>query len=367
MSLKELHQTHPWKTINKFMPYALKKGFTEAEVKQFFKNHVMKDKYKIDNSQFFMPIYGKTPGCYQFDTLIQSRKAAIPYFLIIININTRKAYSYPMMNKGKDEVLNALKKFVDSVDEVNTMTSDQDKAYINDNIIDFFNQHDIDYITTEDNNHNILGIINRFIRTLRDFNKERDFTEESMKACIDEYNNSKHSTTGIVPNSFSKADEEKYIKDMKELTDKIVSQKSFMLNKGDKVRYVIDKPTIGKKRSNLSQDCYIVDSMNGNGYNIMAKDSSVAYYPRHKLVLSKTGNVGESLNDGKRGIVDKIISYDPKTDKYEVIYEGGVKDKIKAKNLRETNPTHLSDLEIEYWSNQKNKVPESIMKYKGLK
>lgn len=364
MSLQELHQIHPWKSINKFMPYALSKGFSEAEVKQFFKNNVMKDKYKIDNSQFFMPIYGKTSGCYQFDTLIQSRNASVPCFLIIININTRKAWSYPMKNKGKDEVLNALKKFIGSVKDVRTLTSDQDKAYLNDNIIDFFNENNIDYTTTEDNNHNILGIINRFIRTLRDVNKERDFTIESMNRCINEYNNTEHSSTGITPNSFTKADEEKYIKEMDKRTEEIVSQKSFMLHKGDKVRYVIDKPAIGKKRSNLSQDCYIVDSMNGNGYNIMAKDNSVAYYPRHKLVLSKSGSIGESLTDGKRGIVDKILSYDPKSDKYEVVYEGGVKDKIKAKNLRETNPTHLSDLEIEYWKNKN--PPQAIMKYKGL-
>ena len=360
MNLLDLHNLHPWKSINKFMPYAISNGFSKEEVKRFFKENVMKDKYRIDNKNFYLPIYGKTFGCYQFDTLVQSRTATVPAFLITININSRKAYAYPMMNKGKDEVLKAFNKFIRAVPDIKTLTSDQDSAYLSNSLIDFFKEHNIDYITTEDNNHNILGIINRFIRTIRDINKERDFTVESMKRILDEYNDSIHSATGKTPNTFTANDEIQYIKKMENITSKITSQDSFMLKKGDKVRYIIDKPTIGKKRSNLSPDCYVVDSMNGNGYNIRAKDDSIAFYPRHKLVLSKTGNkaspgtlsIGETLNDGKRGIVDKILSYDEKHDKYEVVYEGGVKDKIKSKNLRETNPTRMSAIEVEFWKNK---------------
>ncbi|MGI6156063.1 MAG: hypothetical protein ACOYEB_09070, partial [Enterococcus lemanii] len=92
--------------------------------------------------------------------------------------------------------------------------------------------------------------------------------------------------------------------------------------------------------------------------------NSVATYPRHKLVVTSKGRIAETLDSDKRGIISEIISYNPKTDKYKVIYEGGVKDEIKAKNLRETNPTSLSRMEIEFWKNKD--APPTISKYKGL-
>ena len=370
--LEELHQKHPWRSINKFMPYALKKGYSEAEVKKYFRDNVLKDKLKINQSQYYLPIYGKSDGCYQFDTLIQSRNAVRPKgsgtvgsvppaFLIFININSRKAYAYPMNNKGKDEVLRVMKHFINS-NKPTTLTSDQDSAYLNQDVIDLMLENNIDYRTTEDNNHNILGIINRLMRTLRDLNKDRDFTTDKMNDIINLYNNTTHSSTGKTPNEFTAEDEQKYISQMESLTNSITSQETFALKKGSKVRIVLDNPVIGKKRSNLSPECYIVDSVNGYGYNIIAKDKSVATYPRHKLVISTNGKIAETLNNDKRGIISEIISYNPKTDKYKVIYEGGVKDEIKAKNLRETNPTQLSRMEIEFWKNKEK--PPSITKYK---
>ena len=362
--LEHLRSVHPWRSINKFMPFASSKGFTKSEVQKFFKENVMKDKLKINNSQYYLPIFGKTSGCYQFDTLIQSRGSIPPAFLVFININSRKAYAYPITNKGKNEVLRVLKIFL-SENETYDLTSDQDSAYLNDDVIDFLNSKGIEYHTTEDNNHNVLGIINRFMRTLRDLNKERDFTVEGMKRCVNEYNNSYHSALSKSPNEFTSNDEKEYITKMYELTKSITANNGFMLNKGDKVRIVLDKPAIGKKRSNLSSECYIVDSLNGYGYNVKSKDDSVAFYPRHKLVLSKNGNIAQTLNNGKRGIVAEIISYNPRSDKYKVVYEGGVKDEIKAKNFRETNPTRLSKMEIEFWKT-KDDVPSTITKYKGL-
>ena len=364
MSLKldELYKQHPWRSINRFMPYALNKGFSESEVKAYFKEHVMSDKLKPVNKNFYLPIYSKVTGAYQFDTLIQSKRATIPAFLIFININSRKAYAYPMNNKGVNEVLRVLNDFI-SNQKVKTLSSDQDAAYLSKAVVDLFIKHGIDYRTTEDNNHNKLGVINRFIRTIRDYNKNRDFTTEGMNKAINEYNNSIHSSTGIEPSKFTSKDEEEYIKRMDELTDSITSNKDFILNKGDKVRVILDNDHMTKKRSNLSPECYIIDSMNGRAFNIMSLDKSVATYPRYKLVLCKKGKVAETLNDGKRGIIEKIINYDERTDKYEIIYEGGVHDKIKAKHLRETRPTRLSEIEIEYWKDKTKNIPSSISKY----
>ena len=95
---------------------------------------------------------------------------------------------------------------------------------------------------------------------------------------------------------------------------------------------------------------------------IKAKDHSVDYYPGYKLVLcSKNIPLAETLKDQKRGVVEKILDYDIKKDKYSIIYEGGVKDKIPAKNLREGEPLKLSSMERAFWVHKD--LPAKIKDY----
>lgn len=359
--LSQLHSKYPWRSVSKFHSKAAEHGFSRDQVSKYLATNVVHDKQRIKARKYHLPIYGRYYGVYQFDTLIQSRDAIVPAFLILININSRKAYAYPMMNKGVNEVLKALKQFLNdaSVKPVE-MTSDQDSSYLSQQVVNFFIEHGIDFRTTEDNNHNILGIINRFIKTLRDLNiNNRDFTVQSMNRCIRAYNTTKHSSTNIAPNNFNESDYEEYVARMEQITSDIRAQSGFDLKIGDKVRVILEHPTIGKKRTNLSHDYYLIDSERGNGYLIKAQDGSVDYYPRHKLVKSGTGNFAETLKNDKRGIVKEITAYDSKDQTYSIVYDEGTRDVIKAKNLREAHPTRLGPLEIEYWKRHKN-IPESI-------
>ena len=95
-SLEALHKSSPWKSVSKFLPIALKNGFTESQVREFFKKNIVHDKLNVKSRQYFLPIYGSQSGVYQFDTLIQSKRAQPNSFLIVININSRKGYAYPM-------------------------------------------------------------------------------------------------------------------------------------------------------------------------------------------------------------------------------------------------------------------------------
>lgn len=359
--LQELYNNSRWKTFNKFYPIAAEKGFKKQEVRNFLNKEVVHDKLKIDSSKYFLPIYSKTPDSYQFDTLIQSKNSSPSAFLIFININSRKGYAYPLRNKNKDSIMNALKEFVDEV-HPKTLTSDQDSAYLSNEITSYLLENNITHYTTERHNHNILGIINRLIRTLRDLNRDRDFTVESMNKFMKIYNDSIHSTTGIPPNKFNSINEQKYIQKMNDKTDAVLNDKDFKLRPGDKVRVVIDFDAMKKRRTKLSPDYYIVDSEQGNGFLIKAADDSVAYYPRHKLIKSSTGKYASTIDDASFGIVDEIIDYNEKTDKYTVIYEGGVKDKIPSRNLRGNKPTHLGVMEIKYWKNKT--IPERLKRYR---
>ena len=357
-TIDELHEKYPWRSVVKFTALAKRYGFDEKEVKDFMSNNVIHDRKqkKVE----YLPIFSKISGGYQMDTFIQ--KGGINY-LMIININTRKAYAYIMNGKGKDEVIKALNKFFNEVKDVKSITSDQDAAYLSSDVLEYLKERNVSYHTTEDNNHNILGIINRFMRTIRDMNGYKGvINEERMNEMVKAYNDSPHrGIGGMSPNEMSKDKEEKYIEDKKkEIRQKEVK---YNLHSGDRVRVMLEKKKIGKNRSNLSHESYIVDYKKGNMYAIRSVDGSVDNYPGYRLV--KCGNdipLAKTIKAGKRGIIDEILKYSEKTDRYKVKWVGGEEGWTASKNLRETAPLKLSDMEREYWVKQKN-IPNEIRKW----
>ena len=68
-----------------------------------------------------------------------------------------------MKTKGTKDVIEALSKFFNEVKDVKVLRSDQDAAYLSNKTLEFLRDKGVRYLTTEDENHNVLGIINRFI------------------------------------------------------------------------------------------------------------------------------------------------------------------------------------------------------------
>ena len=124
-NLQQLFNKYPWKSERKFVPLAKKHGFKEKEAREFIKSVVHDKRIKV--KPVYLPIYSESGDSFQFDTLIQKKGFN---FLVFVNINTRKAYAYPMKNKGTSEVINALEKFFREVRGVKVLRSDQDSAYL---------------------------------------------------------------------------------------------------------------------------------------------------------------------------------------------------------------------------------------------
>lgn len=363
MNLNELYKNFPFKSPKKFIPIAVEHGFSKHEAEEFLKSLVHDHKYNPE--QYYLPIYSEQRNAYQFDTLIQQRGKP---FLIIINVNTRKLYAYPMEDKSSKSVNEALMKFKNEVEKaakqhgdkespITNFTSDEDASYLSNQTLKFMRDNHIDYRTTTTHDHNRLGIINRVIRTLRDMNAERDFTNESMARCVKAYNNSIHSSIGMKPNEMNAKQENNYIEDMRQITD----YKRSSLPIGSTVRTVIPK-TFSKRRNQFSEHAYIVDSMVGNKYLIRAKDDSVSVYPRHQLYHERNKNIkiADSIDNASTGIVKKIVSYDSRRNKYHVIYEGGVEDDIGPRALRIGRPAVMSDMEKDFWKNQREHIPKKL-------
>ena len=166
-------------------------------------------------------------------------------------------------------------------------------------------------------------------------------TCDDVQQFINAYNEQVHTSTGVAPNRFSERDERNYIAKMDMKDYDVRAQDHFKLKVGDKVRIVYGNKPLQKKRTNLPKEHYVIDSVDGNGYIIKAMDESVAYYPRHKQVKDSSDSFAAILDNGKRAIINDIIGYNERSQKYKVIYTDNSVDYIKAKSLRETNPTSL--------------------------
>ena len=351
--MKALYNDFPFRSARKFVPLALKNGFTKQEALEFL-DSLTHDKKFNRQTEMMLPIYSRHRDGYQMDTLVQSKRATPHYFLILININSRKLFAYPMSSKDSSAVLQALKSFTSQV-SCSSITSDQDAAYLKPEITKFMIDHHIDHQTTFTNDHNRLGIINRAIKTLRDINQERDFTTQSMKRALNAYNNSIHSSTGKEPNDFTQADEDHYIQAKTHETDEKANQ--FNLPKNAHVRIMNPPTPMKKKRLNLTREAYKVAYKTGNKYVVKALDNTASEYPRYRLVQDSKAKLASTLGTN-RAIINDIISYNK--GKYKVRYDNNALDTLPVRNLREGRPTRLSKLEVRYWRRQKQSIPNEI-------
>ena len=355
-SLADVYRKYPVNTLSTFTRIAKRYGFSAKDAKEYLTNQVIHDQ-KIPPPQF-MHIYSKVPNAFQMDTFINQKQSGGTNYLMFINMNSRKAYAFPMRGKGSIEVIKALNQFLSHEPDCISLLTDQDKAYLSNDVLDWMREHNIAYKTTVDEDHNKLGIINRFMRTVRDMASKKGITSNispaAMKDIIESYNEIPHKGINYKsPNEFTEEDEQEYIKHQDSINP-------YKFNDGDKVRLVLDKSPLKKHRTNLSTEAYTIDSRVGNQFLIKSKDKSVDTVPGYKLVKSRANvPLAHTLKEGKRGIIQRITGYNAKSNQYNVIYEGGVIDKIPTSSLRESNPTKLSRMEREYWIKHKP-IPLSI-------
>lgn len=352
-TLKKLYEQYPFKSPKKFVPIAIEHGFDKQDAINFL--DTITHDHRFNPKEYYLPIYSEQRNAYQFDTLIQQK---LKPFLIVININTRKVFAYQMNDKSSKSVNEALQEFKNEVKDITNLTSDEDSSYLSAQTLEFMKKNKIEYRTTTKHDHNRLGIINRVIRTLRDLNHERDFTRESMSKCVKAYNNSIHSSINKKPNDMTPKDENNYIYKMRTITD----YKRSNLPIGAHVRTVLPK-TFSKRRTQLSENAYVIDSIVGNKYLIRAKDDSVALYPRYQLYKENKNNtkIADTIDNASTGIVKEILNYNPKSNKYKIVYEGGVEDYIGPRALRIGRPAVMSEMEKDYWTKQKNHIPQKLL------
>ena len=376
----------PFRSQEKLTREILKQEPT-ADRKQIRK-HIRKrlhDMKPRDPKTYYYRIFSSQPRSYMHDLLEnpKSNKSDPPYFHIFLNINTRFAVAYPLQSKSSSSINQSLKKFIDSY-HPSKLTSDSEPAFVSNENMNLLKSHHIQQLIIQDlvHNHSSLSLIDRFIRTLRDMNQPvpsspnesthqefKSFSIPTMDKLIKIYNNTYHSsikTEPILMQSNPKLETD-YIFRMSEhrLNQERISDFHLPINAF--VRYQIPTMNNTKKRSTYSFEAYKIDSRNGNLYNISAQDGTTMTLPRFKLRLChRSGKLPKNIKWSKtipdrwNGTIDRIISHNPTTNKYKVLFtvpnQPSVQDEIPAINLRGKYPHLTSEIESEFHRSQRNQI-----------
>ena len=353
---------------------------TEKEIKKQFPNidnKKLRDiiKKRLHDKRFSreykkiyqLKIFSSFPGAW-FSDIYDNLAGNNPrYWQIFINTNTRFAVALELNSKTSDDINNNLKIFIPNY-KPRKITSDEEPGLITEKNLNYMKDNNCGLFIIQEQNHSALGIIDRFIRTLRDMNRpkeigkndssDKEFTfisKQKMKDFINKYNNTVHSTTKHTPKEMMDNPqlEKEWIE--KCLTRKEEQEliKDFKLKEGDLVRFSIPNDKMSKRRYQTTREAYKIEERNGNIYTIIAKDGTTRELPRWRLVkVDKNENyrLGKTLGTDK-GIVEKINNYVGKSSanvKFKMPDGSTYNKTISRRELRFPTPQLKSKLEIDF-------------------
>ena len=337
---------------------------------------------KFKQKPYYYHVFSHVTRSYQHD-LLENPRSDIPnqdvphYFHIFININTRFAVAHPLKSKSSQEIHESLDQFIQKY-KPSKLTSDSEPAFTSSQNTKLLSDNNVQQFIVQDlaHNHSTLSIIDRLIKTLRDMNtpkptskhesthpKFKSFSIPKMNKLIKIYNNSYHSAIKTEPEIMQNNPEleSEYIFKQSErrLNQERIS--NFQLKPGAFVRYLLPTVKNHKKRFTTSFEAYKIDSRSGNLYNIIAQDGTTITLPRFRLILAhKSGKLpdnikwAETIPDRWNGTIEKIISFNPKTNKYRVQFTTPNNeskpyiDEIPAVNLRGKYPQFISEIEKQF-------------------
>lgn len=377
------------KQINKFIDKRHYKGFDYLykHVKNNFPNINKKELQELIEkrlqdkfikewqiNQYMVKIFSSRPDTWFHDLMDNGNNNNPRYWHIFIGTNNRYAVALELKSKNADDINKTLKYFVNKYKPIK-LTSDEEPGFVEKNNLEFLTNNNVNVQLITDKNHSSLGIIDRFIRTLRDLNtphehskhqshhdKYKTINPERMNKLLNIYNNTYHSAIKCTPKEMfdDKNKEKEYIFDCLDKNQKQKNIKDFKLNIGDFVRFTIPRADgITKKRYQISKECYKIDSITGNMYTLIAQDGTVIDKPRFKIFLckkdgSKPNNIkwATTIPNKWNGSIKTINSYNPQTNKYNITFkvpgQNDYIDDIPPTNLRGNYPQVLSDLEKQF-------------------
>ncbi len=315
-------------------------------------------------------VYSTAPNCYFHDLLDNGAGNNPRYYHVFVGVNTRYLEAYPLNSKTNADVQQTLTQFINKY-HPEKLTSDEESAFTSKSTCDLCTRNKVKLYIVQDKNHSSLSVLDRVIRTLRDMNTPKHYREQStdkqfnyfsiakMNQLKHAYNNKFNSTIKCTPQEMfnDKSKEIDFITRMQQHKSFQRGIKDFKLKDGTYVRFRLDKKPLTKHRYNYTFESYKVSGREGANYILTAADGTTTTKPRYKLLPCdvRVYPLARSLSNN-RGVVERIISHNPRTNKYTVKYENWDEtDEIPASYLRGRHPQRMSQMERDYFNAQRPK------------
>jgi len=245
------------------------------EINEFLKNQeinqVNKKPTKHTNLRITAP-----PRTFQLDIMYYPIGTSFKNILLIVDIQSRKAWASVISTTSGENILNAYKKFDSEVDIINAIEADNQfsfKAFQ-----DYNNEKNIRLDTSiakdEHISHgNKLGIIDRLVRTLKEMidkyravvSKQTSFPE-MLDKIINTYNNQPHRTIKSTPNDMFNDVSKQNFNNQKDKEFNKNELKKNNINIGAEARILESKGKLEKGSQKYSTDLYKLVEREGNRF-----------------------------------------------------------------------------------------------------
>lgn len=262
-----------------------------------------------------------------------------------------------MANKRATTVLNALKEFVKTHD-VSIITSDNGSEFMSKQALDYFKKMTIEHYNNEPGNHNTLGKIERFNRTIKQrlikINPKK-LTQKLLMDVIENYNNTEHSAINATPNEM----EGEVIQSDVEHNHNVSKQLIDAFDIGQHVRYRLPSKTFQKASAKWSKSVYEIVDMDGYKLHLRSKKNHVLYKSPNDVKIVQAPQSEASIEDNQTWEVERIIDHKKQRNgknKYLVKWKGYDDSQNTWEpqdNLRLINKNRMSSLEKTYFKSKK--------------
>jgi hypothetical protein len=222
------------------------------------------------------------PKSFQIDMVYYPIGESFKNILLIVDIQSRKAWAY-LLSKGTGEnILIAYKKFIDEVGQINSVEGDNQFSYKG--FVEYNKDNNIRVDTSIARDEHIsqgnkLGILDRLVRTLKEMigkyrtiiGKQGSFSDILDKV-IYTYNNQVHRTIKSTPNDmFNNIDKQNFnFEKDKQYNRNIISKSNISI--GAEARILESKGQLEKGSQKFSVDLYKLVGREGNRFMVENSD-----------------------------------------------------------------------------------------------
>ena len=307
--MDQLIDASHFKSFNKLYPLIHQHypDMSKSEIMEVIGKRLHDRHLKLRHKRPYMNrIFDPVIGCYFHDLLQQTedRPKGYPhYFHIFIESNSRYAFAYPIEKKTAETAIETLNRFINDNNgkPVRKLTSDGEGAFKSERFLNYCSVNGIAVKIINDKAHSSLGLVDRFIRTLRDMNQPQNrnpgyqydnvwanFSINDMAHLINVYNHTFHKTIGCSPFQMysDEALEREWIYKQQRFKTIQKNIEDFNIPLQSWVRIRLNNNDLGgrKRRGQFSREKYLVVNKVGNRYVLQGEGRGVITKSRFELI-----------------------------------------------------------------------------------